>query len=663
MSFLKISAIDTVFSSSSSRTSGESSERGMLRHALAALPLLMLAGACGSTNAPDGQINGGLGRTIIGPDGKMVQIDIDGDGKFDGVGVDTTGDGIVDALAIDRDNDGIIDAIDRDGDMIPDVATNLDGTTTVNGGLGTTIRDENGNLVQIDIDKDGILDGIGMDTNGDGVVDALGLDRNNDGIIDAIDRDGDRIPEVAVDISGGSGTDNPGTGGGGNVGGGTGGAASSGTGGTTEPGGTGGSDPGGTGGGSTTEPHPDEKCLGGYLIDDFSDASTYPLFRPYNDGKASNMSPAPNTTIAPVMGALRLTGSGYIGWGAGVGRQFDAPVECEARSIGVKFRAKASAPGAKITVASPVSATTLQSEGGTCKSGVDCNNHHQRVDLALSTEWKTYEVRWTEMKQLLNDQGGLQWGFYATLDVRSIVEILFTARPNYQPFDYWIDDLQLMDNGSDVGTVSDGLGGDTAAGGTGGGCVLDSVMGGEAAFNAWFDARRNKSFYTYASLCTALELFPGFASSGNAETNKREVAAFFANVARETGELEYIEEIIPSVPNYYGRGPLQLTHSYNYQSAGGFLGVDLLANPGLLATDAVLSWRAALWFWMKSDGAGKGTCHGAMVQGSGFGQTINVINGGLECPSSGNTAAGQRIGYYTNYCGKLGVSPGGNTGC
>ncbi|KAG2721876.1 hypothetical protein I3760_02G101500 [Carya illinoinensis] len=87
-----------------------------------------------------------------------------------------------------------------------------------------------------------------------------------------------------------------------------------------------------------------------------------------------------------------------------------------------------------------------------------------------------------------------------------------------------------------------------------------------------------KSFYTRAAFLSALSSYNQF-GSGSADESKREIAAFFANVAHETGSLCYIEEIngasqdycdesntqYPCNPDkkYYGRGPLQLTWNYN----------------------------------------------------------------------------------------------------
>jgi hypothetical protein len=403
-----------------------------------------------------------------------------------------------------------------------------------------------------------------------------------------------------------------------------------------------------TGGGGpiTTSP-----CLDDLLIDDFEDPATGALYRPYNDATPGGTLNASFEEDGSPEGSrsLHMVGSGYTTWGAGIARTFDALLECRGRSTGVRFRAKGN--GA-LVFAAPVKAVVPTEEGGNCAAAEECHNSHE-TSVTLTTSWETYEISWTELSQP-------DWGPVISFDPEEIHEILFAARPESMPFDFWIDDIELIDNGTpiDGGTGGSG-GGDGSGGSSGGACVLDGILG-EAGFNSWFMTRRDP-FYTYANLCTALQGFPGFANSGNADNDKREVAAFFANVARETGELDYIEQIVKDPPTYFGRGPIQLTHSYNYQAAGDFLGINLVANPDLVATDGVITWQTALWFWMHSDGAGKGTCHGAIAS-SGFGQTINIINGGLECHGE-NEAARQRITYYEGFCESLGVSPGGNLTC
>ena len=212
---------------------------------------------------------------------------------------------------------------------------------------------------------------------------------------------------------------------------------------------------------------------------------------------------------------------------------------------------------------------------------------------------------------------------------------------------------------------------------TGGGSTTPpgSFVVSEAQFNQMFPNRN--SFYTYAGLVTALSSYPGFATTGSATVQKQEAAAFLANVDHETGGLVYINEVDQSgnycaaesygcpagTYAYYGRGPLQISWNFNYESAGNALGVDLLDNPNLVSTNAAISWETALWYWMTDTGPGTMTGHNAMVNGAGFGQTIWAINGSVEC-NGGNTAEMQdRVNDYQAFAAILGVSPGGNLTC
>ncbi|WP_408891316.1 glycoside hydrolase family 19 protein [Myxococcus faecalis] len=209
----------------------------------------------------------------------------------------------------------------------------------------------------------------------------------------------------------------------------------------------------------------------------------------------------------------------------------------------------------------------------------------------------------------------------------------------------------------------------------GGGTGLAAILS-ESTFNAMFPNRN--PFYTYSSLIAAASTFPAFANTGSLETRKREVAAFFANTAHETGNYVYIEEIArgpycgtwgPPGCNcvagkqYYGRGPIQLSWNGNYCAAGAALNLPLHTNPDLLAQDASASWRSAFWFWTTQTGAGSMTAHSAMVNGAGFGETIRTINGTLECNGGNPGQVQSRIQKYQDIANLLGVSPGGNLGC
>ncbi|WP_233869727.1 glycoside hydrolase family 19 protein [Paraburkholderia adhaesiva] len=71
---------------------------------------------------------------------------------------------------------------------------------------------------------------------------------------------------------------------------------------------------------------------------------------------------------------------------------------------------------------------------------------------------------------------------------------------------------------------------------------------------------------------------------------------------------------------YRGRGLKQITFHDNYAACGRALGVDLLANPDLLATDDVLAARSAAWFWSAHG------CNAAADKGD-FAQVTRIING------------------------------------
>ncbi|CAN6580522.1 unnamed protein product [Malus baccata var. baccata] len=177
-----------------------------------------------------------------------------------------------------------------------------------------------------------------------------------------------------------------------------------------------------------------------------------------------------------------------------------------------------------------------------------------------------------------------------------------------------------------------------------------------------------KKFYSRNGFLDAVKSYSGFGRLGSADNSKREIAAFFAHVTHETGHFCYIEEInrgtycdttstdYPCNPNkkYYGRGPLQLTWNYNYGAAGNSIGFDGLNSPETVASDPVVAFKTALWFWMNNV---------RPVLSQGFGATIRAINGEVECDGKLPDAVQARINYYKDYCNQLNVNPGGNLYC
>ncbi len=200
----------------------------------------------------------------------------------------------------------------------------------------------------------------------------------------------------------------------------------------------------------------------------------------------------------------------------------------------------------------------------------------------------------------------------------------------------------------------------------------------EAQFQQMFPNRI--AFYSYSGLLDAMNKFPEFTGAGGEDVQKREAAAFLANINHESGGLVYVEELnqanwplycdtgqsygCPAGQDaYHGRGPIQLSWNFNYKTAGDALGIDLLNSPDLVKNDASVAWQTGLWYWMTQTGPGSMTPHAAMVDGAGFGETIRSINGALEC-NGGNPAQVQsRVDAYQRFAQILGVDPGGNLSC
>jgi basic endochitinase B len=216
--------------------------------------------------------------------------------------------------------------------------------------------------------------------------------------------------------------------------------------------------------------------------------------------------------------------------------------------------------------------------------------------------------------------------------------------------------------------------------------------------------------YSFENFIAAAKDFPLFAGEGSLKTRKKELAAFFASIAHETTSgyegakdgayvwgLYYTEEQAckdghcnqyntagtstyqpVQGKSYYGRGPIQITYAYNYGMAGTDLGLPLLEEPELVATDGITGFKTALWFWMREQKP-KPSCHNVICgnwqpgdedrrqnRKPGFGMIINIINGGVECNSSDPLIIGkreERIGFYKFFSGILNTPVEDNVDC
>jgi putative chitinase len=121
-------------------------------------------------------------------------------------------------------------------------------------------------------------------------------------------------------------------------------------------------------------------------------------------------------------------------------------------------------------------------------------------------------------------------------------------------------------------------------------------------------------------------------------TTKRQQAAFVAQLAQESGEFKWFEELASGAAyegrsdlgntqpgdgvRFKGRGPIQLTGRANYRAAGQALGLDLENNPELVSTPAI-GFRVAAWFW-KSRGLND------IAESGNFREVTRRINGGYN---------------------------------
>lgn len=133
---------------------------------------------------------------------------------------------------------------------------------------------------------------------------------------------------------------------------------------------------------------------------------------------------------------------------------------------------------------------------------------------------------------------------------------------------------------------------------------------------------------------------------------------------------------------YYGRGAKQLTYAYNYAFYGSKIypenELELALNPDKVNTNGTLGWETGLAYWSIPFAEGLGTFKPSMHDGMftstnvqmtgkessiaefnrqiGFGKTINLINGGVECGKAHpriRVESLSRINYYLEFLLRL----------
>jgi hypothetical protein len=213
-----------------------------------------------------------------------------------------------------------------------------------------------------------------------------------------------------------------------------------------------------------------------------------------------------------------------------------------------------------------------------------------------------------------------------------------------------------------------------------------NVVREDAEWNeAWAKAKPYKKVtVNFGAFCSEKELL----------TNKRDLAAFLAQIAHETRHgmngkyddgLMFLHEVNTSLPyvapndaypavagkKYYGRGPMQISYNGNYGFASNCIFGDkntLLQNPDLVATNAIIAFETAIYFWMMPQDQ-KPSAHDVMAgnwkptpadlakgRTAGFGLTTDIINGKVECNLGNQFGPTDRAGFYQAFLKKLNVT-------
>jgi putative chitinase len=155
------------------------------------------------------------------------------------------------------------------------------------------------------------------------------------------------------------------------------------------------------------------------------------------------------------------------------------------------------------------------------------------------------------------------------------------------------------------------------------------------------DANSLQAVMTHASPARiALFLAPlvnGMAAAGISLPLQQ--AHFLAQIAHESGELRYTEELASGNayegradlgntqpgdgPRFKGRGLIQLTGRANYTSFKNASGVDVVTNPGQIATDPDLAVGISCWYWQTHN-------LNRLAVGDDVAPITKVVNGGYN---------------------------------
>ena len=128
--------------------------------------------------------------------------------------------------------------------------------------------------------------------------------------------------------------------------------------------------------------------------------------------------------------------------------------------------------------------------------------------------------------------------------------------------------------------------------------------------------------------------------------------------------MSWLDKRFRCILKFYQRINISLTSifvypflsNYNYGLAGEALGLDLINNPDLVATDPVVSYKTALWFWTTRHE--NKPSYPDVVINANFKPSQVLSYGVIHNMRDGVNTDSTGIGYYKRYCDMLEVSYG-----
>jgi hypothetical protein len=269
-------------------------------------------------------------------------------------------------------------------------------------------------------------------------------------------------------------------------------------------------------------------------------------------------------------------------------------------------------------------------------------------------------------------KGDIPYSYYSYDNLQSAYNELFALYPTLAPFnsgDYMKDMRELAAFLANIGQETNGNQAPTfdsqfnltLAGGLGNGYGLFAVTEGSCAITGnclRYGTREEYCTTNYATTCT-----------GDPNVSWEPAGKPFCKLAAEycsTSRKAYPDGSKPE-NQFFGRGGKQLTYAYNYMYYGSKINPNnkfqLGDNPSLIDKDGKLGWETALAYWAipyediwstkpsMHDGffsptTGRSTEFNSEV---GFGKTVNIINGGVECGSSLKYVKMQTLNRINNY--------------